>query len=44
MAALLTEIMRLDALGMRFAIYRNGKNIGEDELGRGALADCGSYR
>ncbi|WP_070087277.1 tail assembly protein [Pseudomonas sp. NBRC 111122] len=29
------EIKRLDALGMRFAIYRNGKNIGEDELGRG---------
>ncbi|EGB99171.1 bacteriophage lambda tail assembly I [Pseudomonas sp. TJI-51] len=29
------EIKRLDALGMRFAIYRNGKNIGEGELGRG---------
>lgn len=29
------EIKRLDALGMRFAIYRNGKNIGADELGRG---------
>ena len=29
------EIKRLDALGMRFAIYRNGKNIGEDEFGRG---------
>lgn len=29
------EIKRLDALGMRFAIYRNGKNIGESELGRG---------
>jgi predicted phage tail protein len=29
------EIKRLDALGMRFAIYRNGKNIGEEELARG---------
>ncbi|MEC4023360.1 tail assembly protein [Pseudomonas fulva] len=29
------EIKRLDALGMRFAIYRNGKNIGEKDLAKG---------
>ncbi|MBM1182196.1 tail assembly protein [Pseudomonas lundensis] len=28
------EIKRLDRLGMRFAIFRNGKNVGADELGR----------
>jgi len=27
------EIKRLDRLGMRFAIFRNRRNIGEDELG-----------
>lgn len=29
------EIKRLDALGMRFAIYQNGKNIGEKDLAKG---------
>ncbi|CRM84746.1 tail assembly protein [Pseudomonas sp. 25 R 14] len=28
------EIKRLDRLGMRFAIFRNRKNVGPDELGR----------
>lgn len=28
------EIRRLDGLGMRFAIFRNRKNVGMDELGR----------
>jgi len=32
------EIKRLDALGMRFTIYRNGKNIGGDEFGRGGTS------
>lgn len=31
------EVKRLDALGMRFAIYRNGKNVGESELDRGGV-------
>ncbi|MFF5867610.1 tail assembly protein [Pseudomonas sp. NPDC012596] len=29
------EIKRLEALGMRFAIFRNRKNVGEDEFARG---------
>ncbi len=29
------EIRRLDRLGMRFAIFRNGKNVGEDGFGLG---------
>ncbi|MEE4341481.1 tail assembly protein [Pseudomonas alliivorans] len=29
------EIRRLDRLGMRFAIFRNGKNIGEEGFGLG---------
>lgn len=28
------EIRCLDSLGMRFAIFRNGKNVGEKDLGR----------
>ncbi|MCE0778947.1 tail assembly protein [Pseudomonas sp. NMI542_15] len=28
------EIRRLDGLGMRFAIFRNRKNVGVDDLGR----------
>lgn len=28
------EIRRLDRLGMRFAIFRNGKNVGQQDLGR----------
>lgn len=28
------EVKRLDKLGMRFAIFRNGKNVGEGDLGR----------
>ncbi|POG01214.1 phage tail protein [Pseudomonas putida] len=28
------EVDRLSRLGMRFAIYRNGKNVGEAEFGR----------
>ena len=28
------EIKRLDGLGMRFAIFRNGKNVGLEELSR----------
>ncbi|WP_330208927.1 tail assembly protein [Pseudomonas sp. Z13] len=28
------EVKRLDGLGMRFAIFRNKKNVGPDELGR----------
>ncbi|WP_439865628.1 tail assembly protein [Pseudomonas syringae] len=29
------EIKRLDKLGMRFAIFRNGKNVGQDRLSLG---------
>lgn len=29
------EIRRLDRLGLRFAIFRNRKNVGPDEFGRG---------
>ncbi|WP_122409000.1 tail assembly protein [Pseudomonas viridiflava] len=29
------EIRRLDRLGMRFAIFRNGKNVGEEGFGLG---------
>ena len=28
------EIKRLDALGIRFAVFRNRKNVGADDLGR----------
>lgn len=28
------EVKRLDSLGMRFAIFRNKKNVGPDDLGR----------
>ncbi len=28
------EIRRLDALGIRFAVFRNRKNVGADDLGR----------
>ncbi|MBC3503607.1 tail assembly protein [Pseudomonas sp. SWRI59] len=28
------EVKRLDRLGMRFAIFRNGQNVGEDEFDR----------
>lgn len=28
------EVKRLDALGMRFAIFRNGKNIGQNDFDR----------
>lgn len=31
------EVRRLSKLGMEFAIYRNGKNVGEDEFGRGGV-------
>ncbi len=30
-----SEVRRLDNLGMRFAIFRNRKNVGLDDLGRG---------
>ncbi|WP_036989295.1 tail assembly protein [Pseudomonas vranovensis] len=33
------EIKRLDSLGMRFAIFRNGKNIGEDDFGKSGSID-----
>ncbi|MCG8291980.1 tail assembly protein [Pseudomonas entomophila] len=29
------EVKRLDSLGMRFAIFRNGKNIGQEDFDRG---------
>ncbi|CAI8810176.1 tail assembly protein [Pseudomonas soli] len=31
------EIRRLEALGMRFAIFRNRKNVGADEFSRGGV-------
>jgi len=33
------EIKRLDRLGMRFAIFRNGKNIGQDRFDRGGTRE-----
>lgn len=33
------EIKRLEALGMRFAIYRNRKNVGEDDFERGGATE-----
>lgn len=33
------EIKRLGRLGMRFAIFRNRKNVGPDELGRGGTKE-----
>jgi predicted phage tail protein len=33
------EIQRLDRLGMRFAIFRNRKNTGEDEFGLGGTRE-----
>ncbi|AIS17519.1 bacteriophage lambda tail assembly I [Pseudomonas rhizosphaerae] len=33
------EIKRLDRLGMRFAIFRNGKNIGQDGFDRGGTRE-----
>lgn len=33
------EIKRLERLGMRFAIFRNRKNVGEDEFERGGASE-----
>lgn len=33
------EIQRLDRLGMRFAIFRNRKNVGESEFGLGGASE-----
>lgn len=33
------EIKRLEALGMRFAIFRNRKNVGADEFDRGGAGE-----
>jgi predicted phage tail protein len=33
------EIQRLDRLGMRFAVFRNRKNVGEEEFGLGGATD-----
>lgn len=33
------EIKRLETLGMRFAIFRNRKNVGEDDFGRGGATE-----
>ncbi|MCO7515693.1 tail assembly protein [Pseudomonas guariconensis] len=33
------EVKRLDSLGMRFAIFRNGKNIGQEDFERGGSHD-----
>ncbi|WP_433739004.1 tail assembly protein [Pseudomonas putida] len=33
------EIQRLDRLGMRFGIFRNGKNVGEAEFGLGGTSE-----
>lgn len=33
------EIKRLEALGMRFAIFRNRKNVGEDDFERGGASE-----
>lgn len=34
-----SEVRRLDGLGMRFAIFRNRKNIGVDDMGRGGVRE-----
>ncbi|AQW68391.1 MULTISPECIES: tail assembly protein [Pseudomonas] len=33
------EIRRLDQLGMRFAIFRNGRNVGPDQFDRGGVKE-----
>ncbi|RDL24527.1 putative phage tail protein [Pseudomonas sp. URMO17WK12:I10] len=33
------EIKRLEAMGMRFAIFRNRKNVGEDDFERGGATE-----
>ncbi|ESW38514.1 hypothetical protein O164_17435 [Pseudomonas taiwanensis SJ9] len=33
------ELKRLDSLGMRFAIFRNGQNVGEEEFERGGVRE-----
>lgn len=33
------EIKRLDSIGMRFAIFRNGKNVDQEEFGRGGVKE-----
>ena len=33
------EVKRLDRLGMRFAIFRNGRNVVEDEFDRGGVRE-----
>ncbi|MFK0309736.1 tail assembly protein [Pseudomonas sp. NPDC090233] len=33
------EIRRLDSLGMRFAVFRNRKNVGQDEFARGGTRE-----
>lgn len=33
------EIRRLDQLGMRFAIFRNGRNVGSDQFDRGGVKE-----
>ncbi|MDN7144103.1 tail assembly protein [Pseudomonas sp. JQ170] len=33
------EVKRLDRLGMRFAIFRNGHNVGEDEFDRSGVRE-----
>ncbi|MGH8350981.1 MAG: tail assembly protein [Pseudomonas sp.] len=33
------EIQRLDRLGMRFAVFRNRKNVGEEEFGLGGSGE-----
>jgi predicted phage tail protein len=33
------EIKRLDRLGMKFAIFRNGRNVGQDEFDRGGVRE-----
>jgi len=33
------EIQRLDRLGMRFAVFRNRKNVGESEFGLGGASE-----
>ncbi|MFJ4056855.1 tail assembly protein [Pseudomonas sp. NPDC089743] len=33
------EIKRLDRLGMRFAVFRNGKNVDESEFDRGGVQE-----
>ena len=33
------EIKRLDSLGMRFAVFRNGANVGEDAFERGGTKE-----